>query len=97
VTESQGWIAVGDSFTAGTGDEPRHGGWIPRTAAAFTQAGKITGFHNHAQRGVRLGDVLRTRFPASAGALASSAPSSAPMTSSNGAPPCQPSQTRPTG
>jgi lysophospholipase L1-like esterase len=63
MTHALEWVAVGDSFTAGTGDDPDHGGWIARTAAALTRAGKIAAFHNHAERGVRIGDVLERQVP----------------------------------
>lgn len=63
MTHSPAWVAVGDSFTAGTGDDPRHGGWIARTAAALTRAGRIAAFHNHAERGVRIQDVLERQVP----------------------------------
>jgi lysophospholipase L1-like esterase len=38
MTHALEWVAVGDSFTAGTGDDPDQGGWIARTAAALTRA-----------------------------------------------------------
>ena len=57
------WAAVGDSFTAGTGDDPYHGGWIPRAAAALKRSGKIAGFCNHSEPGVRLDDVLESQVP----------------------------------
>jgi lysophospholipase L1-like esterase len=63
VTEPRTWIAVGDSFTAGTGDDPHHGGWVRRTATALTQAGRITEFRNHAEPGVRLEHVLSRQVP----------------------------------
>lgn len=63
MTAPHTWIAVGDSFTAGTGDDPHHGGWIRRTAAALTRTGRITEFRNHAEPGVRLEHVLRHQVP----------------------------------
>jgi lysophospholipase L1-like esterase len=63
MTHALAWFAVGDSFTAGTGDDPRHGGWIARTAAALMRTGKIAAFHNHAERGVRIEHVLERQVP----------------------------------
>jgi lysophospholipase L1-like esterase len=63
MSRSQEWVAVGDSFTAGSGDDPHQGGWIPRAAAALSEAGQIGGFHNYAERGVRLADVLESQVP----------------------------------
>jgi lysophospholipase L1-like esterase len=63
MTPTAEWIAVGDSFTAGTGDDPREGGWIHRTAAAVTRAGRVASFQNHAVAGARIDDVLQRQLP----------------------------------
>lgn len=57
------WIAVGDSFTAGTGDDPEHGGWIARTAAALIDAGRVDELHNLAEPGVHIDAVLHGQLP----------------------------------
>lgn len=57
------WVAVGDSFTAGTGDDSNHGGWIARTATALAHTGRVAGFRNLAQRGARVDAVLREQVP----------------------------------
>jgi lysophospholipase L1-like esterase len=61
------WVAVGDSFTAGTGDVPLEGGWIRRTATALIGTGRIAELENHAKRGVTLDDVLQQQVPNVAG------------------------------
>jgi lysophospholipase L1-like esterase len=63
MTHGRAWVAVGDSFTAGTGDDPRHGGWIARTATALIRAGTISAVYNHAERGVQIEDVLERQVP----------------------------------
>jgi lysophospholipase L1-like esterase len=57
------WVAVGDSFTAGTGDEPQHGGWVARTATALAQDGRVDSFRNLAKPGVRIDAVLHEQVP----------------------------------
>jgi len=57
------WIAVGDSFTAGTGDDPEHGGWIARTAAGLIDAGRVDELHNLAVPGVHIDAVLHGQRP----------------------------------
>jgi phosphatidylinositol alpha 1,6-mannosyltransferase len=54
---------VGDSFTAGTGDDPQHGGWVARTANALTAAGRVGAFRNLAVPGARLAAVLYRQVP----------------------------------
>lgn len=57
------WVAVGDSFTAGTGDDPQHGGWVARTANALARADRVGGFRNLAAPGARLAAVLHDQVP----------------------------------
>lgn len=57
------WVAVGDSFTAGTGDDRQHGGWVARTASALARAGRVGGFRNLAAPGARLAAVLHDQVP----------------------------------
>jgi lysophospholipase L1-like esterase len=57
------WVAVGDSFTAGTGDDPQHGGWVARTANALARAGCVGDFCNLAVPGARLAEVLDHQVP----------------------------------
>jgi hypothetical protein len=45
------WVAVGDSFTAGTGDDQQHGGWVAQTANTLARAGRVGGFRNLAVPG----------------------------------------------
>jgi lysophospholipase L1-like esterase len=57
------FVAVGDSFTVGVGDDPEAGGWIQRTATALTSKGRIHDFRNLAARNVLLDDVLQQQLP----------------------------------
>ena len=57
------WIALGDSFTAGTGDTPECGGWVARTAVALLGDGLIDRFDNVAVPGARIGSVIADQVP----------------------------------
>ncbi len=54
---------MGDSFTAGTGDDPQYGGWIARTATALARAGRVGDFRNLAAPGAHLAAVLHDQAP----------------------------------
>lgn len=62
-TERRFWIAVGDSFTAGTGDDPGHGGWVRRTASTLIDRGQLDELRSYAVPGVRLAHVLDQQIP----------------------------------
>jgi lysophospholipase L1-like esterase len=53
---SRTWIALGDSFTAGTGDD--RGGWIKRAHAALAGANQLDELVLLAEPGVSIGSVL---------------------------------------
>lgn len=55
------WIAVGDSFTAGTGDD--RGGWIRRTADELIEEGLLATFDNHARPGLVIDEVIEQQVP----------------------------------
>ena len=57
------WVALGDSFTAGTGDAPEHGGWVSRAAAALADDGLIDELYNLARPGVRIDAVQYDQVP----------------------------------
>jgi lysophospholipase L1-like esterase len=59
---AQMWIAIGDSFTAGTGDDD-HGGWIARTYDGVAGTASLNRFVNLAQRGVDVATVLAEQAP----------------------------------
>jgi lysophospholipase L1-like esterase len=55
------WIALGDSFTAGTGDD--RGGWITRTHEALAGHGRVDELVLLAEPGVAIGSVLADQAP----------------------------------
>jgi lysophospholipase L1-like esterase len=55
------WIALGDSFTAGTGDD--RGGWIRRAHAVLAGTHRLDELVLLAEPGVSIGSVLREQAP----------------------------------
>ena len=55
------WIAIGDSFNAGTSDD--QGGWIARTHATLTIRGLIGTFDNRPQPDLLIADMINTQTP----------------------------------
>jgi lysophospholipase L1-like esterase len=58
---SRTWIALGDSFTAGTGDDG--GGWITRAHSALAGANQLAELVLLAERGVSIRSVLTEQAP----------------------------------
>lgn len=61
------WVALGDSFTTGVGDDPAAGGWVARVAAALAAQGLVGELVNLAEPGVRIAAVAEGQAPALAG------------------------------
>ena len=61
------WIALGDSFTAGTGDDPARGGWARRAGDELRTAGVLDVAVNHAEPGVAIQHVIDHQLPLLAG------------------------------
>lgn len=52
------WIALGDSWAAGTGDDPAEGGWVQRAASRLIGLERIDQFHNLAVGSAYAEDVI---------------------------------------
>jgi len=63
MTTSCSWVALGDSFTSGVGDDPDEGGWVARAARALSAGGRPIELHNHAVRGEVVSAVLEQQVP----------------------------------
>lgn len=51
------WLAVGDSFTAGTGDDDDGGGWVRRTYAAISEGAGLHALDLRAVEGATVAEV----------------------------------------
>lgn len=57
------WVAIGDSFTAGTGDDRAHGGWVRRTGNELIAAELLDTYECLAHRGDDIATVIKEQLP----------------------------------